>query len=241
MPCGFLAGPLRIGAQRGDVARQNGCPAQRSGSTTVTTIDSTTTARRRTGLTIVGALSVVGAAVAVAGLGTFGQFTDSTSPVATNVDSGVVSVDVSSPAGASVPFSGGMMLAGDSRSALVDLVNNGTTPLSTVTLTSTATSSSVLDQDTVNGLQLTVESCSVAWTTGAAVPTCPGTAHSYFTQPIIVSNVPLASSAALAPMKIDHLKLTAVLPTSATSDAFQGATSNLNFVFTGSQRAGGPR
>jgi hypothetical protein len=207
----------------------------------VTTIDSTTTTRRRTGLTIVGALSAVGAAVAVAGLGTFGQFTDSTSPVNTKIDSGVVSIDVSSPAGASVPFSGGMMLAGDSRSALVDLVNDGTTPLTSVTLTSTATSSSVLDQDTVNGLQLTVESCSVAWTTGAAAPTCSGTVRSYFTQPIIVNNVPLAASAALAAGATDHLKLTAALPASASGNAFEGATSNLNFVFTGSQRTGGPR
>jgi hypothetical protein len=207
----------------------------------VTTNDSTTTTRRRTGLAIVGALSVVGAAVAVAGLGTFGQFTDSTTPVDTQVDSGVVSIDVSSPAGASVPFSGGMMLAGDSRSALVDLVNNGTTPLTSVTLTSTATASSVLDQDTVNGLQLTVESCSVAWTTGASAPSCSGTVRSYFTRPVIVTNASLASSAALAAGATDHLKLTASLPSSASGNAFEGATSNLNFVFTGAQRSGGPR
>lgn len=207
----------------------------------MTTNDSTTTTRRRTGLTIVGALSVVGAAVAVAGLGTFGQFTDSTTPVDTKVDSGVVSIDVSSPAGASVPFSGGMMLAGDSRSALVDLVNDGTTPLTSVTLTSTATASSVLDQDTVNGLQLTVESCPVAWTTGAASPTCSGTVRSYFTRPILVSNASLVSSAALAAGATDHLKLTAALPSTASGDAFEGATSTLNFVFTGAQRSGGPR
>jgi hypothetical protein len=207
----------------------------------VTTIDSTTTTRRRTGLKIVGALGAVGAAVAVAGLGTFGQFTDSTSPVNTRVDSGVVSIDVSAPSGASVPFSGGMMLAGDSRSALIDLVNDGTTPLSAVTLRSTATSSSVLDQDVVNGLQLTVESCSVAWTTGAAAPTCSGTSRTYFTQPIIVNNVALTSSAALAAGATDHLKLTASLPSSASGDAFEGATSDLNFVFTGAQRGGGAR
>ena len=171
----------------------------------MTTIDSTTTTRRRTGLKIVGALGAVGAAVAVAGLGTFGQFTDSTSPVNTKVDSGVVSIDVSSPSGASVPFSGGMMLAGDSRSALVDLVNDGTTPLAAVTLTSSATSSSVLNTDTVNGLQLTVESCSVAWTTGAAAPTCSGTVRSYFTRPIVFSNATLVSSAALAAGATDHL------------------------------------
>ena len=207
----------------------------------MTTNDSTTTTRRRSGLKIVGALSAVGAAVAVAGLGTFGQFTDSTSPVNTEVDSGVVSIDVSSPAGASLPFSGGMMLAGDSRSALVDLVNNGTTPLAAVTLTSTATSSSVLDTDTVNGLQLTVESCSVAWTTGAGAPTCAGTVRGYLTQPIIVANAPLTASAALAAGATDHLKLTAALPSSASGNAFEGATSNLNFVFTGTQRGGGPR
>jgi hypothetical protein len=207
----------------------------------VTTIDSATTTRRRSAVKIVGALSAVGAAVAVAGLGTFGQFTDSTSPVNTKVDSGVVSIDVSSPSGASVPFSGGMMLAGDSRSALVDLVNYGTTALTAVTLKSTATSSSVLDQDAVNGLQLTVESCSVAWTTGAAAPTCSGTSRTFFTQPILVNNVALTSSAALAAGATDHLKLTASLPSSASGDAFEGATSNLNFVFTGSQRGGGPR
>jgi hypothetical protein len=207
----------------------------------VTTIDSTTTTRRRTGLKIVGALGAVGAAVAVAGLGTFGQFTDSTSPVNTKVDSGVVSIDVSSPSGASVPFSGGMMLAGDSRSALIDLVNDGTTPLTAITLKSTATSSSVLDQDTVNGLQLTVESCPVAWTTGAAAPTCSGTVRSYFTQPILVNNVALNSSVALAAGATDHLKLTSALPSSASGNAFEGATSNLNFVFTGTQRAGGAR
>ena len=207
----------------------------------MTTIDSTTPTRRRSAVKIVGALAAVGAAVAVAGLGTFGNFTDSTSPVGTQVDSGVLSIDVSQPGGASVPFSGGMMLAGDSRSAVIDLVNDGTTPLSAVTLRSWATSSSVLDQDTVNGLQLSVESCSVAWTSGAGAPTCSGTSRLYFTQPIVVNNVALTASAALAAGATDHLKLTAALPSSASGDAFEGATSNLNFQFTGTQKAGGAR
>ena len=133
------------------------------------------------------------------------------------------------------------MLAGDSRSALVDLVNDGTTPLASIALTSTATTSSILDQDTVNGLQLTVESCSVAWTTARRAPTCAGTVRSYFTQPIIVTNYPLTFSAAMAAGATDHLKLTAALPSSASGDAFEGASSTLNFVFTGIQRSGGPR
>lgn len=76
------------------------------------TANASTTTRHRTGLKVAGSISAVGAAVAVAGLGTFGQLTDSTGPVGTVVDTGVLSVDVSSPAGATVPFSGGMMLAG---------------------------------------------------------------------------------------------------------------------------------
>jgi predicted ribosomally synthesized peptide with SipW-like signal peptide len=207
----------------------------------VTTIDSATTTRRRSAVKIVGALSAVGAAVAVAGMGTFGNFTDSTSPVGTKVDTGVLSVDVSQPGGAAVPFSGGMMLAGDSRSAVIDLVNDGTTALSAVTIKSWATSSSILDQDTVNGLQLTVESCSVAWNTAGASPTCPGTVRSYFTQPIIVTDYPLNFSAATAAGATDHLKLTAALPTGASGDAFEGASSDLKFQFTGIQRSGGVR
>jgi hypothetical protein len=207
----------------------------------VTTIDSATTTRRRSAVKIVGALSAVGAAVAVAGMGTFGNFTDSTSPVATLVDTGVLSIDVSQPGGAAVPFSGGMMLAGDSRSAVIDLVNDGTTALSAVTVKSWATSSSILDQDTVSGLQLTVESCSVAWNTADASPTCAGTVRSYLTQPIIVTNYPLNLSAATAAGATDHLKLTATLPVSASGDAFEGASSDLKFQFTGIQRGGGAR
>ena len=206
----------------------------------MTTNDSTTT-RRRSGLKIVGAISAVGAAVAVAGLGTFGQFTDSTTPVDAKVDTGVLSIDVSQPSGATVPFSGGMMLAGDSRSALVDLVNDGTSPLSAVTLKTSATSSSVLDQDSVNGLQLTVQSCSIAWDASGDAPTCAGTVRTYFTQPILVTDYPLTNTAAMAAGATDHLKLTAALPASASGDAFEGASSSLNFVFTGIQKSGGPR
>jgi hypothetical protein len=207
----------------------------------VTTPTSSTT-RRKSATSIVAAIAAVGAAAAVAGMATFGDFTDSTSPVNTKVDTGVVSIDVSSPGGSAVvPFSGGMMLAGDSRSHLVDLVNDGNTPLSILTLKSWATSSSVLDQDTVNGLQLKVESCSVAWDNSGASPTCAGPVRTYVNSPIIVSGAPLFGSVATVAGSVDHLKLTASLPDSATGDAFEGATSALNFQFTATQRTGSAR
>jgi hypothetical protein len=207
----------------------------------VTTAASTTLKSHRSAVTIVGAIAAVGAAAAVAGLGTFGQFTDSTAPVRTDVDTGVVSVDVSDAGSGTVPFAGGLMLAGDARTHLIDLVNSGDTALSAVTLTSWATASSPLDSDTRNGLQLAVESCSVAWDTSGAEPACAGVEREFYAGPIIVADRALARAASLAAGKTDHLLLTASLPQTATGDAFEGASSSLSFVFTGTQRGGGAR
>jgi hypothetical protein len=206
----------------------------------VTTAVSTNTNRRRAATTVVGAIAAIGAAVTVAGLGTMGGFTDSTAPVGTNVDTGVLSIDISQ-LGGTVPFSGGSMVAGDSRATLIDLVNDGNTPLSAVSLKSWATQSSVLDTDLVNGLQLRVESCPVAWSTGSGAPTCGGTVRLYSDGPIVVNNLTLTGSAALAAGATDHLRLTASLPSTASGDAFEGATSGLSFQFTGVQRNGSAR
>ncbi|MCW2534192.1 MAG: hypothetical protein JWP62_3762 [Blastococcus sp.] len=44
-------------------------------------------------------LGAVTAGAAVAGVGTFGTFTDSTTPIDTGVDDGLVSIDLSGPTG----------------------------------------------------------------------------------------------------------------------------------------------
>jgi hypothetical protein len=207
----------------------------------VTTAASTILTRRRSAATIVGAIAAVGAAAAVAGLGTFGGFTDSTAPVGTKVDTGVVSVDVSEAGSGTVPFTGGLMLAGDTRTHLIDLVNSGNTALGSVALTSWASRSSVLDSDLRNGLQLTVKSCSVAWVASGSAPACSGVQRSFYAGPIVVADKALTGAASLSAGATDHLLLTASLPASASGDAFEGATSSLNFMFTGTQRGGGAR
>jgi hypothetical protein len=208
----------------------------------VTTPTSTMTTRYKSATKIVAAIGAVGAAAAVAGLATFGGFTDSTTPVGTNVDTGVVSITLNEAGDSgTVPFSGGMMLAGDSRGHLVDLVNDGNTALGSVTFDSWATSSSILDTDAVDGLQLSVESCSVSWVKSGADYTCAGTERPFYAGPIVVGNRALVGAASLAPGATDHLLLTATLPATATGDAFEGATSSLNFMFTGTQRTGTAR
>ena len=127
----------------------------------------------------------------------------------------------------------------------VTLTNAATSSaLSSVTLGTTATTSSVLDTNTTLGLQLNVKSCTVAWTQGgtAAAPTytcAGGTVTDLGTTPV-VSNRTLAGLNSLAPGGTDYLTFTISLPTAA-DNTFQGKTSTLSLVFTGTQRAASAR
>lgn len=203
------------------------------------TVATTTDAvRRATALKLVASAGVLATAVGVAGLGTFGGFTDSTAPVAVDVESGVLSIDVSDAGGSgSIPFDGGLFRAGESRSHYIDLVNDGDTALSSVTLATWASESSILDSDAVNGLQLSVQSCSEAW----AGTSCGGAVETFYDGPFVVTDHLLAGAASLEPGEVDHLRLVASLPASASGAAFQNVSSTLNLVFTGTQRDGEAR
>ena len=200
-----------------------------------------TTSRSRTARKVLGSLGVIGAAAAVAGMGTFGTFTDSTAPLNASVTSGTLSLDLNAThSTASLPMNAAGFVPGDSISRSVDLVNSGNLAFAGLSLNSTATTSSLLDTDKVNGLQLSVKSCSVAWTealtAGVATYTCSGT-----TSPIV--NAPAATTAlqpnmaSVNPGGTDHLVVTLTLPTSA-DNTFQGKTSALSVSFTGTQKTG---
>ena len=197
-------------------------------------------ARRRT--QVLGSLGVVAAAAAVAGLGTFGTFTDSTTPVSTDLSSGTVSIDVSQR-GATIPVTTANVVPGDSMTRAVDLVNDGTSPLSQVGLASSATVAGVLTDDATHGLQLSVRSCPDAWTQGgtASAPTysCSGSVTTLYSGRAVM-DAPLAGVASLQPGGVDHLVLTLTLPASA-GNSFQGATATLGLTFTGVQRSGTAR
>ncbi len=187
---------------------------------------------------LVGSVAVLGVAAAVAGLGTYSTFTDSTTPTNTAISTGVVSISLMDQgAVATMPFQGGTFLAGDSQSHPLDLVNDGDSGLVSVTMTSTATTSSALDTDTVDGLQLAVTSGSVPWTGSGSSWTCSGTTKNFYAGPIVTSQV-LSGAASVAAGATDHLLLTASLPSSASGSTFQNVSSTLSFVFTGTQRSG---
>jgi hypothetical protein len=198
----------------------------------------TTTTKSRNARKVLGSLGVLGAAAAVAGLGTFGTFTDSTTPISTEVASGTVDIDLANP-GFAIPATTNNFVPGDSMTRAVNLINTGTAALSTVSLGVTATTSSVLDTNTTNGLQLQVRSCSVAWTqssaSGAPTYTCNGTTTERFAGPVI-GNRTLTGLNSLNPGGTDHLTFSITLPTAA-DNTFQNKTSTLSLVFTGTQRA----
>jgi len=109
----------------------------------------------------------------------------------------------------------------------------------------TATTSSLLDTDKTNGLQLAVKSCPVAWTetvtNGAATYTCSGGAGTTIANSgPAVGATTLNNLTSLTAGGTDHLVVTLSLPTSA-DNTFQGKTSALAVSFTGTQQTGTAR
>src|SRR5688572_29368080 len=186
---------------------------------------------RSTTRKVVGSLAILGTAAAVAGLGTYGNFTDSTTPMNTTVDTGSLSINLTQPGGVvAIPVSTTGFVPGDSMSRAVNLVNDGVSNLGAVNVASTLTSpANILTTDTINGLQLSVKGCSVAWTQGGTptAPTysCSGTERSIVSGPAATSAT-LANPASLAAGGVDNLVFTIALPATA-DNTFQNKSASL--------------
>lgn len=188
-------------------------------------------------------VTALGATAAVAGLGTFGTFTDTTS-ASTPVDSGVVAVELGNVALTdylTVPAVD--IVPGDTIQRVFTLDSVGSTDdLSSITLTTTATTSSLLDSDATNGLQAVIQKCSLAWVESVVTPntyTCAGTTSSVLaSRAVLGSNLALSNLASTTAGSTDQLKLTLSFPSTA-GNTFQNLASTIQFAFTGTQRAAG--
>lgn len=182
---------------------------------------------------VIGSLGVVGAAAAVAGMGTFGSFTDSTTPVATTISSGTVSIDLAKAS--TLEFAAGDLIPGDSVTRTFTLKNDGGSNLASINLASVATTSSILTSDTANGLQLAVKSCPVAWTQSGNSFTCASGEKTLLTSGPAVTNGALDAPASLVAGKSDNLAISYSLPNSAGNE-FQGKQAAFSLTFTATQR-----
>ncbi|MGP0222077.1 MULTISPECIES: TasA family protein [unclassified Paenarthrobacter] len=185
---------------------------------------------------ILASVALVGTAAAVAGMGTYGAFTSSTSANQA-VTAGTVTIALGSGTSntLSVPVAG--LLPGDKVEKLVTLGNTGNSDLNAITLTTSAgATGSLLTTDVTHGLQLTIENCSVPWTGTAAPYACNGNKTTVMASaPVITANKVLNNLTSLASSKTDNLKVTTSFPATAP-DTFQGAASTIAFSFTGTQR-----
>jgi predicted ribosomally synthesized peptide with SipW-like signal peptide len=189
---------------------------------------------------VLASVAVLGAAASIAGLGTYATFT-STASQSHTISTGTVTIALGATGASTNRLNIGAtgVAPGDTIQRSVDLINSGSLDLSSITLTTTASPSSLLDTDATNGLQMVIDKCSQAWTE-AGPPytyTCGGTTSTVLaSRAVIGSNLALSNLSALTSGATDHLRVTLTLP-SAAPNSFQNQSSTITYAFTGTQRA----
>jgi spore coat-associated protein N len=198
--------------------------------------------RRRSGRKLLLSVAAVAAAASIAGLATFATFTSSVSQ-SQSISTGTVTISLGATGASTNRLNVGAtaVAPGDTIQRSVDLINSGSLNLASVGLTTTATTSSALDTDATNGLQMVIDKCSVAWTEAGVAPaytyTCSGTTSTVLASaPVIGSNLTLSNLSVLTAGSTDHLRITLTLPATA-GNSFQNLTSVIQYTFTGTQRA----
>ena len=185
--------------------------------------------------------AVIGAAASFGSLSTFASLTSSTS-VSNTPATGTVTIALGSTGASTNRLNLGAtdLAPGDTMQRSFDLTNSGTINLASVTLTTTASPSSLLDTDATNGLQINIDRCSVAWTESGSSPaytyTCGGSTSTVLaSRAVIGSAISLSNLTSTTAGSTDHLRLTITLPGTA-GNTFQNLTSSITYAFTGTQR-----
>ncbi len=184
---------------------------------------------------------VLGVGGAMTGLGTFATF-NSTTSASQSVASGTVVIALGATGAATnrLTVNASGVVPGDTIQRSFDLSNTGNQNLASLTVTTSASPSSLLDTDATNGLQMVIDRCSTAWTEGGTSPaftyTCGGTTSTIIaSRAVIGSALNLAGLNALTNGGTDHMRVTLTLP-SAAGNTFQGLTSTISYSFLGTQR-----
>jgi hypothetical protein len=184
--------------------------------------------------------ALLGAAAGIAGLGTYATYTSSTTPVGHTVAAGTVTIALGATGAQTnrLDIGASGIAPGDTIERGVDLLNTSSLALASVTLTTAATATSVLDSDATNGLQMQIDKCSQVWTESAApyTYTCGGSTSSVLaSRSVIGSDLTLSNLTLAASGGTDRLRVKLTFPSASTIG--QGASSTINYQFTATQRA----
>lgn len=186
-------------------------------------------------------LCALGSAGVIAGMGTFATFTSTTSATH-SVTSGTVAIALGASGAANrLSVSATNVVPGDTMQRAVNLISTSSEGMASVALTTTApTTSSLLNTDATNGLQMVIDECSVPWTEAGVTPaftyTCTGTTNAALTtRAVIQSGVTVAGLSVLTSPGTSYLRLKLTLPVTA-DNTFKSLTSVIDYSFTGTQR-----
>lgn len=191
-------------------------------------------------------VAAVGASAAVAGLGTFGTFTDTTS-ASTPVDSGIVDLNLGAVGATNrLTVAATNVVPGDTMQRAFTLSGGtSTSPLGSVTMTSAASVSSLLNTDATDGLQVVIEKCSLVtgWVEAGVSPAFTYTCPLGIVTTVLVPRAVIGSTVAMTGLDslttagaTDQLRMTLTLPTTA-GNTFQDLASTVGFTFDATQRA----
>jgi spore coat-associated protein N len=180
-------------------------------------------------------------AVSLAGVGAFASFT-STASVSQSITSGTVTIALGATGTANnrLDVAATGVVPGDTIQRAVNVSNTGNQDFASISLTTTASTSSLLDTDASNGLQMVIERCSVAWTESGSAPaytyTCSGTTSTVVSSRAIIGAGVTFGNVLLTAGSTNNLRVTLTLPSTA-GNTLQGLTSVISYAFTGTQRA----
>lgn len=188
---------------------------------------------------VLASVALVGGAAAVAGLGTFGAFTSTTSASQDTTTGKVVLTSTGGAQGFGAAVTN--MVPGDTIQRSVTLARStDTEAFGSVKLTIAGTASNLLTSDATNGLQVKVEECAVAWVKSGNDLTCSGQVDQVVTQRAVLagtgSDLAHVTSSLNGASKTANLKVTLTLPATA-DNTFQGLQNTINFTFDATQRA----
>jgi spore coat-associated protein N len=165
-------------------------------------------------------IALILVAVALAGVGAFAAFTSSAS-VSQSITSGTVTIALGATGTADnrLNIAATGVVPGDTIQRAVNLSNTGNQDFASITLTTAASTSSLLDTDASDGLQMVIERCSAAWTEGGSAPaytyTCSGATSTVLSSRAVIGSSLALSNLGLTAGTTNHLRVTLTLPSTA--------------------------
>ena len=212
--------------------------------------------RRSTLKKLLASTALVGGALTLAFGGAFATFTDTVSAGPQTISSGkiIIATGPTNTAGTAATA----IVPGDTITREIDLNSTGATANdASITLGFTANTSSLLNTDATNGLQLAVSECSVAPTGAPPTYTCGGTSTQVLASTpvanLVTAPVALPGLKSLVAGGKDYLLFTLTFPVGApgnlavnpaacagtgATENLEGCTSVLTYNFLATQRAG---